>query len=228
MEMKVFISPLKNPWKNLSTEEYFLTQYEKKAGHIYLLFYENFTSVVLGRSLRLEEEVFPQKSDIPVLRRMSGGGSVLHFPGNLNYSLFLSLDEFPEFFPVQASYQLILDSLCKRFVQKGFFVQRNGLSDLCVVQKGIARKISGNSQARKRGYLMHHGTFLYQPNQRQRIAYYLKMPPKQPEYREGRGHNDFMICTPLRISKYQLIRCISKAFQELFSSEIASFSYTPQ
>ena len=198
-------------------EEKILTQKNQENSNIvYLLFYENQTSIILGRSLKQEEEIISNKTGIPILRRMSGGGSVVHFSGNLNYSLIFSISEFSHFFPIHASYELILSALCRTFQTQGFHIQHNGLSDLCVIQGGTTRKISGNSQVRKRGNLMHHGTFLYQPNDRHKIAYYLKKPPKEPDYRKGRGHDDFMILTPLKISKFTLIRIMINAFQKLF------------
>ncbi len=207
-------------------EERILTKENQEDSDIvYLLFYENQPSIILGRSLKQEEEIIPNKGDIPILRRISGGGSVVHFSGNLNYSLIFSLSKFPHFFPIHTSYVLILRSLCRVFQNQGFHIHHNGLSDLCVTQGGTTRKISGNSQARKRGKLMHHGTFLYQPNDRHKIAYYLKRPPKEPDYRKGRRHEDFMILTPLNISKFTLIRMMTNAFQETFhTSQVNALS----
>ncbi len=224
IKLQISLLPTKNPWKNFLTEESILTcdREEKDLNIVHLLFYENLPSIILGKSLKFSEEIFLHKQDIPILRRMSGGGSVVHFSGNLNYSLIFSLKKFPKFFSIHDSYQLILDSLCNMFYNKGFILERNGLSDLCVMQKGTHRKISGNSQVRKKGYLMHHGTFLYQTNHRYKIAYYLKMPSKQPDYRKKRRHSDFIILTSLKISRSELIRIMSEAFQKLFGADMMS------
>ena len=216
MKIEFFYLTLKNPWKNLSWEEYILTRYTKNKKNVYLIFYENVTSVILGRSLILEEEVYPHKIDIPVLRRMSGGGSVVHIPGNINYSLIFSLEEFSNFFSIQESYRLILTALCNAFFQKNIILYHMGLSDLAVVQKGRYKKISGNSQARKKGFLMHHGTFLYNLQQKSKINYYLKAPFKQPKYRKNRAHEEFMITSSLGLSKNQIIHLLIKAFKNLF------------
>src|SRR5439155_24088632 len=52
-------------------------------------------------------------------------------------------------------------------------------------------KVSGNAQQRKRGYLLHHGTILYDFDIGQ-VDRYLQMPPRQPDYRSGRGHTAFI------------------------------------
>ena len=181
--------------------------------------------MILGRSLELEEEVFSHKRDIPILRRMSGGGSVVHVRGNINYSLIFSLKQFPDFFPVRDSYRLILNAIRSSFIKKDIFLHSLGLSDLCLMQKGVYKKVSGNSQARKKGFLMHHGTFLYDLKEAKRIAYYLKMPLKQPEYRENRAHEDFMATVSLGLSKSQIMRLLMEAVKGLFLCQNLHFFF---
>src|SRR5262245_20231533 len=55
--------------------------------------------VVLGYGNRVSEEVDKAMCGelaIPILRRTSGGGTVLQGPGCLNYSLILPLNRWPE------------------------------------------------------------------------------------------------------------------------------------
>ena len=92
---------------NLAFEDFFFRQ-EKNTDALYLFFYENFPALVLGKSLEVEQEIWLHKPHPPVYRRISGGGSVMHAQGNLNYSLFLSLERFPELMNVSLSYERIL------------------------------------------------------------------------------------------------------------------------
>jgi lipoate-protein ligase A len=66
-----------------------------------------------------------------------------------------------------------------------------GTSDLAA--NGL--KFSGNAQQRKRRFFLHHGTLLYgfDPD---RIGRYLKPPGRQPEYRRGRPHQEFVTNLP--------------------------------
>src|SRR5690606_775534 len=55
----------------------------------------------------------------------------------------------------------------------------------------IARKISGNSMQVKRRSVLYHGTLLYD-FPLELVGELLTMPPRQPEYRGGRAHGDFL------------------------------------
>ena len=66
-------------------------------------------------------------------------------------------------------------------------IETAGISDLAAA----GRKFSGNSQQRKRRFLLHHGTLLYAFDL-SRVGRYLKAPARQPEYRAGRDHVAFL------------------------------------
>jgi lipoate-protein ligase A len=57
--------------------------------------------------------------------------------------------------------------------------------------------VSGNAQQRKRNYLLHHGTLLYDfdPAISER---YLRIPARQPEYRQQRRDSAFLTNLPLK------------------------------
>lgn len=186
---------------NLAFEERFFAA-PKPAQSAYLVFYENYDAIVLGKSLVLEEEVHLHKQCPSVYRRISGGGTVLHTRGNLNYALFISLEDFPDYFNVSLSYEHLLNAIAQGISQN---VAVRGYSDLGYTVRGEVRKFSGNAQCRKRGWLMLHGTLVYSRQALRQIPWYLKMPPKQPEYRAGRQHRDFMTSVLPCYSRYQLM-----------------------
>lgn len=200
---------------NLEYERILLTKIEKNPSDVFLVFYENLDSVILGRTLDVEKEVYLKKKHPAVLRRMSGGGSVVHGRGNLNYALFLNLSTFPDCYPIQASYERILGAVIDGFAPM-LSLSRKGLSDLCVTQKGVPVKISGNAQARKKGWILHHGTFLYDPELIQKIRYFLRPPPKQPEYRQNRTHEKFLIQSLPPLSAAEVKRCFIRGFAREF------------
>ena len=58
------------------------------------------------------------------------------------------------------------------------------------------RKFSGSAQKRSRYCLLHQGTLLYDFSL-ESIPLYLRQPEKQPDYRKGREHLDFVSNLPL-------------------------------
>ena len=139
--------------------------------------------IVLGRSGRIEREV-RLPVEMPVLRRTSGGGTVLQGPGCLNYSLVLSLECRPELTSVERSYAVL----------QGWVVRVLGMA-LEVRGSDIlfdGRKVSGSAQRRTRGWLLHHGTLLYDTFDLGMIERVLREPERQPAHREGRRHGEFV------------------------------------
>ncbi len=84
--MIVINSHTNNPFFNIATEEYLL----KNSTEDILFFYINSPSVIIGKHQIHNQEVnipFITEQKIPVIRRISGGGSVFHDLGNLNYAI---------------------------------------------------------------------------------------------------------------------------------------------
>jgi lipoate-protein ligase A len=149
--------------------------------------------VVVGRSGVISNEVEQEAcaaDGVAVLQRDSGGGAVLLGPGCISYSLLLSLERHPELRNVRLSYRLILGCLARALAVPGLEIR--GVSDLAIG----GRKVSGNAQRRGRQALLHHGTLLYEFESRW-VERYLKQPPRQPDYRCGRCHSDFLGNLPL-------------------------------
>jgi lipoate-protein ligase A len=152
--------------------------------------------VVLGRSSRIDEEVRVDRcraDGVRILRRMSGGATIVAGPGCLMYSALLSLDARPECRALDAAHRMVMgnvrDAVRAALATCGFDwpVEIQGICDLTL----HGRKISGNSLRVKRHWMMYHGTLLVTMPTRW-ISDYLKSPPKQPEYRERRPHEDFV------------------------------------
>ncbi|MFQ5952668.1 MAG: biotin/lipoate A/B protein ligase family protein [Candidatus Omnitrophota bacterium] len=164
--------------------------------------------VVLGRAGKVEEDCFLDKcrqDNIKILRRISGGGTVLQGPGCFNYSTILSYERDDNYRHVKSSYKKILGMISGSLKTKGFNTVFYPISDLALDGK----KISGNAQARKRKYFLHHGTFLYDFDL-DKISHYLKCPKKEPEYRKGRPHEDFLANIPME--KEELKEIIKEVF----------------
>jgi lipoate---protein ligase len=148
--------------------------------------------VVLGYGNKAATEAnlpFCQKLTVPVLRRCTGGGAVLQGPGVLNYSLILRITDPGPFQSIPATNRFILerhrDALASLLMAP---VEWRGQTDLAI--GGL--KFAGNSQRRRRRFLLFHGSFLLHLDL-SLVEQALLMPSRQPDYRLNRSHSDFLI-----------------------------------
>ncbi len=148
--------------------------------------------VVIGRSSRIDAEVRREVCEelrIPVLRRTSGGAAIVAGPGCLMYALVLRS------LPIDEAHLYVRGRIARALRQLVPGVEKGGTSDLAIG----GRKFSGNSVRCKRDRMLYHGTLLY-GFPLELIARLLTMPPRQPDYREGRGHESFVTNLPLTSS----------------------------
>lgn len=185
------------PAENLAWDEALLEGSEADAGREVLRVWEMpRPCVVVGRASRLEQEVFLERcaeDNIPVLRRMSGGSSIVAGPGCLMYSVLLSLEERPACRQVDTAHRTVMErtrtavqNVLDRYRIDGD-IAIEGICDLT----WNGHKISGNALRVKRHWLMYHGTILLTMPLAW-IGKYLRIPPRQPEYRAGRTHERFV------------------------------------
>jgi lipoate---protein ligase len=178
-----------DPIENLRLDEELLDQ-----GAAVLRTWESgLDCVVIGHAGRPERDVHVEacaRENIPILRRSSGGGAVLLGPGCLNYSLILPLAWQPKWRDVRYSLAWAMGRM------RGALA----LPELrCVGDCDLAigsRKVSGNAQRRTQHAILHHGTLLYDFDAA-RSERFLKPPQREPAYRGGRSHTDFLGNLPL-------------------------------
>ncbi len=148
--------------------------------------------VVVGYANKVATEVnlpFCQLQTIPILRRCTGGGTVLQGPGCLNYSLVLRIDDTGPFHSIPQTNEFILGrhrGALAALVRAQ--VERQGQTDLAI--GGL--KCCGNAQRRKKHFLLFHGSFLLHLDI-QLVEKALHMPSRQPEYRANRSHSEFLL-----------------------------------
>jgi lipoate---protein ligase len=182
-----------DPQANLNYDEELLRRAEKGGGGEALRYWESPVHfIVLGRASVAEDDVelaAAERDNIQVLRRTSGGGTVLQGPGCLNFSLVLALKRYPDLASIRRSYVFILNKIMSSVKKFGIDAEFRPVSDLIV--KGTEKKFSGNAQRRGRNHILHHGTILYDFDL-SLISRYLKVPKKMPDYRANRTHADFV------------------------------------
>lgn len=204
--------------ENVSLDEELLDYAEDTAGDTeFLRIWESPRPlVVVGRSSRIEEEVhaaFCEEHKIPVVSRSSGGAAIVAGPGCLMYAVVVSHRQRPELKDITRAHRFVLDRIVSAIKNVGVEVQRAGTSDLAIPSPNAPtsewKKFSGNSLRVKRTHFLYHGTLLYDFDL-SLIANCLRTPPRQPEYRDARPHQDFVANLPL--SKQQLIDALDAAW----------------
>ena len=180
--------------ENLALDEALLLDAEASGQEALRLWHWPEPAVVLGAGCRLANEIDEaacRADGVPVGRRSSGGGTVMLGAGCLLFSLILRFERHPALADLHASYRFILGHIQSALAASVAGVAMRGTSDLAIGE----HKFSGNAQQRKRTHLLHHGTLLFAFDATP-IARYLKPPSRQPEYRKGRCHADFMTNLP--------------------------------
>ncbi len=196
--------------ENLALDEALLL--EAEAGHgceVLRLWEWRQPAVVLGSGCRLAEDVDQaacHADHVPILRRASGGGTVLLGAGCLCYSFVLAYDRSAALRDIRPSYVYILERVRDSLAGTLPNLEVAGTSDLAA----SGRKFSGNSQQRKRNHLLHHGTLLYGFDLSP-IGRYLRMPSRQPDYRQSRDHSAFLMNLP--VSAAELKRRLRQAWE---------------
>lgn len=198
---------LATPQENLAFDEALLDASEQAAApHEVLRLWESpVPMVVVGRSSQVELEVdldYCRAQGISVLRRTSGGAAIVAGPGSLMYAVVLSYDLRPELRSLDEAHRFVLETTLAAIEPIAPGARRRGTSDLALDEL----KFSGNSVRCKRRHLLYHGTLLYDFDL-PLVSRALKMPPRQPDYRQGRSHGEFI--TNLSTTSDALRRALS-------------------
>lgn len=164
---------------------------------------------VLGISNEAQKELNMsaiEQDGIPVIRRCSGGGAVLQFPGCLNYSLVLEINRHPELQNVVTTNQWVMSEMADAINEIHPKVEVRGCTDLVLDNL----KFSGNAQRRKSRFSLFHGCILLEVDYAS-VEKYLSHPSKEPKYRQARSHSEFI--THLSLDKKLLTMAIQKKWQ---------------
>lgn len=150
--MKYIINNNKNVYFNLAFEEYVFSNLKDDD---YILLWKNDESIVLGKYQNTFEEInikAVEDNNIKVARRSTGGGTVFHDMGNLNYSFITKYDT-----NSFVNYDKFITPIIEALKAIGVNAHKKRNSDIAINDM----KISGSAQSIKGGRVLHHGTLLF-------------------------------------------------------------------
>jgi lipoate-protein ligase A len=140
-----------NPFFNMAVEEYLLKEFKEDC----FMLWRNEPAIIVGKNQNTLSEInleYVQANNIPVVRRLSGGGTVFHDLGNLNFTFIKnnSVENFNNFKKFTVPIINVLKSL-------NVNAEFSGRNDLTIDGK----KFSGNAQYNYKNRVLHHGTLLF-------------------------------------------------------------------
>lgn len=144
--------PDTDPYFNIAAEEYVLKNYTDDI----IMLWKNQASVIIGKHQNTFVEInhhFVEENHIPVIRRISGGGTVFHDLNNINYTLIRTVERRDRLIDFKDFLKPVIGFL-ETIGIKAVFEGKNNLSL-------NGRKISGNSAHVYKNRVLHHGTLLF-------------------------------------------------------------------
>ncbi len=136
---------------NLAVEEYLL----KKKSDNFFIIWQSDNALVFGKHQNVFEEInlaFTLQNNINIARRISGGGTVYHDLGNVNFSLILNKEK-----GTQVDFKYHTKVVFDFLKSLNLNVKYSNRYDLFIDNK----KISGNAEHVFKNRVLHHGTVLY-------------------------------------------------------------------
>lgn len=185
------------PEENLALDEALLDEAEQAdtPREVLRLWESDRPMVVVGRSSHMAVEVNVQTCrarGVPVLRRSSGGGTVVAGRGCLMYGVVLSYELRPHLHDLGVCHATVMETIRAALAPHLADVAFQGTCDLTWQGK----KFSGNALRCRREHLLYHGTLLYD-FPLELISELLGTPERQPDYRQQRPHASFVANLPL-------------------------------
>lgn len=210
-KIQIYTSPSLDPVLNLAIEHYLFQK--TPPGSKVLFFYRNHDCIVIGRNQNpwLEANLnfvsgfrrtttTTQRNEelrsIPLIRRRSGGGTVFHDPGNVNWSVICDLNDFTR----DKHAEMVVRALRKLGINRARVNERHDIvldqgdeesevdpndthitpfTPFTTASAGTPPlKVSGSAYKLARNRALHHGTALLQSPNLDRIPLYLRSPMK--------------------------------------------------
>lgn len=149
--MLSILSPVRFAPFNIASEEYLLRSCKEDV----FLLYINDPSIIIGKHQNALAEIntdWVRDHQIPVVRRLTGGGSVFHDPGNLNFSFIMNSQGSDD-----RGFERYTLPILQVLNDLGVKAVLQGRNDLTIDGK----KFSGNARTQIGSKVLQHGTILF-------------------------------------------------------------------
>jgi lipoate-protein ligase A len=169
-------------------------------------------AIVLGISNLPQEMIDLSQPDLPpIIKRFSGGGTVIVDQNTVFFTIILNRHELPSLSCPQSLMSWTHSLLAPAFLPKMLQLHDHDFSI-------DDQKVGGNAQSFSKDRILHHISFLWSWDQ-ERMSL-LHIPSRQPSYRKGRSHHHF--CHKLASffpTKHDLVQalisCVEQKFQTI-------------
>ena len=145
------------PYYNQALEEYLLNNFDEDI----FLIWQNHNAIVVGKHQNTLAEInyeFVNANNVKVVRRLSGGGTVFHDLGNINFTFIKKYEgQNPSI-----DFKKFLTPVIEFLSEMGINAEFSGRNDILV----DGEKISGNAEHifHRQKKILHHGTLLFNSN----------------------------------------------------------------
>jgi lipoate-protein ligase A len=194
---------------NVALDEALLIEADEgRSGPVLRLWEAEEFAVVLGATCRLHDDVHVDRcraDGVAIVRRPSGGGTVVIGPGALNVAVVLPSDAAPGLGAVNTAQRFVLERIAESIRARGPQAAVLGSGDLTLG----GRKFAGSAQRRLRHNFLVHASVLYD-FPLERVSRYTALPRRQPEYRANRSHAAFL--TNLGLPRAVLVDAVRTAW----------------
>ncbi len=194
---------------SIELKEYSLPDFEvfwnQNTEDNYCIWQPDNTYLILGQSNNIEKSLFIDKvieDNITVMKRPSGGETVILTPNTLVVSAIYTDIELknPRYY-----FTIFNDKIIKALNKVGITnVTHKGISDLAIEDK----KILGSSIYRKKDKVFYHSV-LNVSERIEVIEKYIRHPQREPDYRKGREHSEFVTSLIMHYPKLKMDNIIN-------------------